>query len=164
MTNVRSYAPQALSAVPDKFREELRKAESKQKDTKYMFHFVNIYNEYFKKSLPQNPDLYDSKIPMIEFDDFVVRIYNLYTKYHGTPIPAFTEKRDLEAFHKDHCIIIAMYNTKIEDIQHEEYQRTVAIVQEIIMRGRFGDQGYNTKKHMKTSINYSTYRPFVDFV
>ena len=65
--------------VPDKFRKELHKAESKQKDTKCMFKFVNIYNEYFKKSLPQNPDLFDSMIPMIEFDDFVVRIYNLYT-------------------------------------------------------------------------------------
>ena len=98
--NVRSSTPQALSAVPDKFREELRKAESKQKDTKFMFQFVNIYNEYFNKSLPQNPDLYDSMIPMIEFDDFVVRIYNLYTRYHGTPIPVSTEKRDSEAFCK----------------------------------------------------------------
>ena len=134
-----------MTNVPDKFREELQNAESKQKDTKCMFKFVTIYNEYFKKSLP--PILiYMSMIPMIEFDDFVVTIFNLYTRYHGTPIPPSTDKRDLEAFYKDHCIIIAIYNTKIEDIQNEEYQRTVAIVQEIIMRGRFGYQGYNTKR------------------
>ena len=48
--NVPSSAPQALSAVPDKFREELQKAESKQKDTKCIFTFVTICNEYFKKS------------------------------------------------------------------------------------------------------------------
>ena len=132
-----------IRTIPIKFQNFLQKAESLGVNTKIDTKFADIYNQYLQ-FFTENTDLYDSKIKLKSLDEYRNYITLMYELHHGFTSPLINLS-DMKQYHQVYTNIVNQYNTKIDNIQKEEYQRTLAIVQEIIMRGQFGNQGYNTK-------------------